>query len=770
VRLNPAAVIAVLVAAAAAAAQPMARYGPLWDVRVSGNERIDAIQILDWARFCKPGATVGSLDLRDDIQAVYERGFFSDVAVELTREPEGDVLTFVVAERPGVSAIVFEGNKKVRDSRLAKEMTLKPGDIYDEARVSSDLGALRRLYREKGYHRAALSGSVEPAEEPGEVVVRVTIDERKRARIKRIRFENNRAVSDRRLRWAMKTRESRFLRAKVYDPAVFSADLESVERFYHDEGYLRARVTDYWVQLDPKRKHVYISISVEEGPRYTVSSVDFVGNTIITNVEMLAEMEAVPGEVYGPASQAKDERAVYDLHAELGYIRAQVTADPVIDDASRTVALTYTIEENPRVYVERVDVHVYNPDTSPRSQDLVVRREVRVRPGEPFNMKAVGRTRQRLSNLGYFGRVDVTRAPGSSDDRQNLVIRLEEKLTRNLIFSAGYHSEDRLFGAVEMDLLNFDWRRPPSFSGAGEKLSLRARFSSERTDYDLGFTKPYIFETRWTAGADLYDSRVEYDEYDQQYRGFKLRGSHPLGEYTWARLSYRYQDIELSDIDDLASDEIKLYEGTWTTQSVGLGIVHDTRDNRFDPTEGHRDNWDLEVAGGPIGGDEDFWKMEAATSWYRPLFEPFILNVRLSGGLVDTYGDSTDRDRDNDGDPDGVPIWERFFLGGGDTVRGYPSRDISPRDPGTNDRIGGGLFLLGNIEILFPIVENVKGSIFYDAGNVWSERGDADLNDPFDGVGVGVRLATPVGPIRLDYGYGLDRNRGRVHFSMGWSY
>jgi outer membrane protein insertion porin family len=261
-----------------------------------------------------------------------------------------------------------------------------------------------------------------------------------------------------------------------------------------------------------------------------------------------------------------------------------------------------------------------------------------------------------------------------------------------------------------------------------------------------------------SSGFDVYDRLREWDDYDEDRTGARIRLGYPLGEFNSILTRYKYEDVEIFDLSGDVSEEIGREEGVNTTSSLSFILARDTRDNFFNPRHGGRSSIETELAGNFLRGDREFTKYTGKTSWYFPSWRGSSINLRMELGLVEEFGSS-----------EYVPIYERFYLGGADTVRGYAYRDIGPKDD-RGEPIGGKFKTQANIEYIIPIAKDLKGAIFYDVGNVWSSKDEFDLGDLYSGVGIGIRLATPIGPLRLDYGYGIDISHGRIHFTVGWPF
>jgi len=398
--------------------------------------------------------------------------------------------------------------------------------------------------------------------------------------------------------------------------------------------------------------------------------------------------------------------------------------------------------------------------------DVVIRRELRIHPGDKFEWYKVDRSRQRLDNLGYFGEIDFEVQPTEEKNKEDLVVRVKEAKTGEFSIGAGYSSVDEFIGLVELSQRNFDLTNPPTFTGGGQRISLRAEMGTTRNDYELSFTEPWLFGYPYLFGLDLYQHTRERERdvgyaWDEKRRGFSLRFGKEISEYNSVYLRTRFDKVEISDVADDVSSELKAEEGEKNLHGIRLNFVRDTRDSAFNPTKGYYMSLGIENLGGFIGGDVDLIRYTDNFGFYYPVWNNWVLNLRLQSGIIDTYGD-TDR----------VPVYERFFAGGAYTIRGYDERSVGPKDSVSKDPIGGEAMLVGNVELTFPLYENIKGAFFYDVGNVWEDKSDFGSGGYKSSVGIGVRLKTRLGPIQLDYGYPLNKGEGvpssgKVHFSMG---
>jgi outer membrane protein insertion porin family len=405
-----------------------------------------------------------------------------------------------------------------------------------------------------------------------------------------------------------------------------------------------------------------------------------------------------------------------------------------------------------------------------------------VAPGDIYNTVRIDRSVERLKNLGYFSKVESRPEPTDVPNRRDLALSVEEQQTGNVMFGAGFSSIDSLLGFVELTQGNFDLFNPPTFTGAGQKLRLRMQIGIKRQDYIASFTEPWFMDQRLSLGVDLFHNSASYlsSQFTEKRTGASLRLEKSINEFLRAQAQYSLQEISMS-VDRNASEELQSQSRNKLRSAVQAGLVWDTRDSVFLTTRGSRTEVMGEIAGGPFGGDVSLYKLNAKTSFYFPVSNGHVLQVMGAVGVVDVFG------RSKDSGPvvfeprvgrfvkvDDVPMFDRFFLGGANTMRGFSYRDVGPRDA-QNQPIGGNSFANATVEYTYPIVERVRGALFFDIGNVWRDAYDFQLGDLKSDVGFGVRLNLPIGPLRLDYGYPVQSDKltgktGHIQFSMGYQF
>ncbi|MDP3768376.1 MAG: outer membrane protein assembly factor BamA, partial [Dehalococcoidia bacterium] len=558
--------------------------------------------------------------------------------------------------------------------------------------------------------------------------------------------------------------------AGVYSEQVLEEDLERVRVFYRKHGYQDVEVNGD-VYRDASGRGLYVHLKVSEGLQHRVGQVAVEGTLLFPEREIRQVVTLKPGAVYSQDALQEDLRAIKEYYGDRGYIHAQVTPDPQLDPQTKRVRLMYHVTEKELVYVNRIDIR-----GNLTTKDEVVRRDLRIHPGERYDGAKIRKSVDRLYNLGYFEEVTVDTQPSGGEDSEDLIVQVKETKTGSFSFGGGFSSVDKLVGLIELEQRNFDWRNWPRFTGAGQDLRFRVEAGTVRRYFDVSFTEPWWFGRPLSFGIDAYNrtrlrSRDIGLAFEEERRGAGLRLGKELADIATVGVDYQLFRTEISDVVDEASTDLKAEQGRSTISVVGLNLAYDRRNNRFDPSSGAYAFLTTDVAGGPFAGDRDFYRVQSGASYYMPHGEenPLVLEARLRAGMVKPYGDSAE-----------VPIFERFFGGGSTTIRGFEERKVGPRDPVSNDPIGGEAIFVATLEEVVTLARDdrsrpiLRGAVFYDVGNVWRRTGE--FADEFkSGAGVGVRVVTPIGPVRLDLGFPIsdiagEEKKPRLHFNISRTY
>lgn len=702
----------------------------------------------------KQGSEYSPLVLSEDIKRLYATGLFNDVSADLVEGTEGITIVFKVEEKPMLKEIVFVGNRRIRTNKLKSETTVKNGEIFDQFKLKEDIINLKKLYAKKGYANAELDYSVE--QKDNSVTVKIIVKEGTRVRIRKINFAGNQFFNASRLRKIIKTKKKGWFNSGFFKEDVWSEDLERLNSFYNSEGFIDATIEPV-IEYNKNNDAMYMSFKVVEGKQYKAGNVVFNGNQVFSNTDLSGNLELFNEQVYSENKLRSDISKIQSHYFDAGYIASAVKADTMLNSETGHVDVSYNITEGKIGYLDKVNIK-----GNVRTKDVVIRREIRLFPGDRYNGEKLRRSRQRLYNLGYFEEVSFNTEdePSTLPDKYDLDVFVKESKTGEFSFGAGYSSVDKFIGFIDLTQRNFDIFNFPSFTGAGQTMRMRMEFGSEKKDYELSFVEPWLFGYPLATGFNIYSRSRDWDKYDEKRVGGNLFVRKELGEYWQNKWTYRYESIRISDIEDDASREIKAETGKNYISSMQTEIIHDTRDNIYNPRTGVYNQLSTEYAGGIMGGDKDFIKYETKNNKYLPIGEDGVLDLQGRIGMVEAFSDSAD-----------VPVYERFYAGGANTIRGYKERRVGPEGE-RGDPVGGRLRAIFNAEYTHKLTNNLKWAFFYDSGNVWANNQEFSWNylKLKTSIGTGVRVKTPLGPIRLDYGYALNPKegdaKGRFHFAM----
>lgn len=730
-------------------------------VEVEGNKIVSSGTILAKIK-TRPGDRITQAFVDEDIKRLYGTGFFTDVSAEIRPYQEGQLVRFRVKERPLVASIVITGNRHFREQKIREEISTKEQELLDRRQLKEDLEKIQQLYRTKGFYLAEVSQEVKVDEGTNKVTIFISINEGRKIRVRNIELVGNEHISGRKLRKAMATKRGWWFTAGYYRPEVLEDDEERLSRLYRVDGYSDVKV-DSSAAFDDKKRGLTITMTIEEGSRYLVGDTSFRGISQLPEGQVKEGLELKNGDPFSLEHLSQDTSKIQSAYFAKGYMGATVDSATAVNPQTGKVDITYDVSEGSISYVDQIIVR-----GNVKTRDIVIRRELRIAPGERFDGDRLRRSKERLYNLGYFEEVTLETVPSEASDKRNLVVTVKETKTGEFSFGGGFSSVDSVIGFAEITQRNFDLFNWPTFTGGGQELKFRTMFGTTRRDFELTFTEPWVFDKPYLFGFDLFNTtRTEAEGYsfDLKRTGGDLRLGKTLSDYDKVGLMYRLEQVKVSNVSDAASSALKDEVGTNTVSAIRLGYTRDMRDNIFNPKKGYYLNSYIEGAGSILGGNEDFWKWTGTGSVY---FEPFVkeqtLEFRSNLGVASDYGDSSE-----------VPIFERFFAGGADTVRGYRERRISPKDPITRDPIGGEALAMFNVEYTVPFADFIKGALFSDMGNVWRDIEDFGSGGFKFGAGAGARIKTPFGPVKLDYGWPInpekgERKTGRLHFSASRSF
>ena len=729
------------------------RGGVVTAIVIEGNSRVEPDTIRSYVAI-QVGQPYDPEAADRSLKALFGTGLFSDV----TLRQDGSRLVVRVVENPLINRVAFEGNKKLDDDQLKQEIQTKPRTVFTAAKVQSDVRRLVEVYRRAGKFNARIEPKTIKLDQ-NRVDVVFEINEGDTTGIRRITFIGNKHFRDGTLREKIKTTESAWYRLFTsddrYDPDRLNYDKELLRKFYLSEGYADFRVLSAVAELAPDRDGFYVSFTIDEGERYKFGKVDVTTRFEGLNLDALKSLVTTrEGDWYNADQVERTMTAVAEAVGTLGYAFVDVRPNINRKKDTQTIDVNYEIVEGPRVYVERINI-----TGNTRTLDKVIRREFRLAEGDAFNTAKLRRSQQRLQNLGFFEKVDVSNQPGSAPDKTVIEVSVVEQSTGEISFGAGYSTSSGILGDISV--------RERNLLGKGQDLRVGLSLGTRSTQIDLSFTEPYFLDRNVLAGFDLF--RITRDNqktssYDESTLGFALRAGWAISENTRQTVKYTLRRDEIKNVGSNASDLIKAQQGrTWTSE-VGQILAWDTRDNRLNTTKGFLIRYSLDFAG--LGGTEHYVRNKLEAQYFYEVFDEVVLMISGQGGVIYPINDD-------------VKIANRYFLGG-DNFRGFRIGGVGPHSGG--DALGGKYYYVGTAELSFPIglprELGILGKAFIDAGSLWGaeEKGASVMDSKSIRVstGIGLQWVSPFGPIRVDYAIPLRREsfdkKEAFRFSFGARY
>ena len=749
----------------------------------------------------KAGTTYQMGLTQDDVHLLYGTGQFYNIRVSVDPADDGGVvLTYIIQARPRISDIKIEGNSKLTDSRLKKKVTSKVGDPLDEQKLFSDVQEMKKMYEKFGLADTQVKYVLNIDEATGHGGVTYHVEESQKVKISDVTFLGAQAFPQKVLRKQIKTHKrwsfSWLTGSGYFHQEEFDGDRDRLADFYHSHGYLDFAVKD--VKLDhPEPQRLAVKFFLAEGRQYHVGDVKYTGNKIFTDAEIVNGLKAThafehsksklgahglpmdAGDVFTPDGLSKDTELVQDFYGSKGYIEIsqgqalRVKRVPNLENG--TMDLEYDMDDSVKSAVQRIDIR-----GNLKTKDKVIRRELAISPGDTLDMVRVKISKQRLEGLQYFSKVEATPEPTDPPiaGQKNLLISVEEQSTGNFSIGAGINSESGLVGFGEVSQGNFDLFHPPSFTGAGQKIRLKVQIGTRRQDYELSFTEPWFLDRKLSLGVDLYRHQLNFESpgslFDETRTGGKIGLTRALGsDFLIGNVNYNIEDIGIQLNSGSTNafvppfgipPSIAKEGGDHLYHRFGGSLAYDTRNSTQLPNHGQRS----ELTGEFDTGDKTFYKMELHSAWYFPgFFKGHVLEAVGRGGVADSL---------EGGD---VPFYDRYYLGGLYSLRGFKFRNISPREGGFNEPVGGDSYWFGSLEYSVPIIEKEGGvslrfALFYDIGAVDAQAYNFSTTY-VDNWGFGLRMNIPhLGPLRLDYGIPITTDKfnassGQFQFGVGYT-
>ena len=716
-------------------------------VTVAGNERIET-EAIKLNIKTKSGDLFDQAKLRQDLTAIYKMGYFKEVRIEAEETPQGEDVVFVVSEKPTINKVTIKGAKVIPKEDIQTAMTTRQYSILQRSVLKEDVEKIRALYRDKGYYDAEVTYDVTPLE-GNKVDVSFQIKEKKKLYIRRITFTGNQHFSDDELKDVIESSEKGVFfwltESGILKREKLEVDSDRLAAFYLNYGFMDVKVGRPEATYD--EQGIYINFPIDEGHRFRVGKVEVSGKDIEPKITIRDMIELSKQKYFDRQALAKDLQNLTDFFTSRGYAFAEVNPKINKDDTQQVVDVDYEINKGELVYFSRIDI---TGDT--KTRDKVIRRQLKVVEGALYSKADLERSVSNLQRLDFFESVDIDTRKGKTADKMDVTVKVKEKPTRHISAGIGYSSADQVFFQTQIAEKNL--------LGRGQDLAFTAQLGTLSNTFSLKFTEPWLFDIPLSMTVEAYNWTRDYDDYKKTSWGGRTGFGYPVWDYTRLYLSYIYDDAKISNVSSDAADIIKDQEGRLVTSALSSTLRRDSKNHPFLTTRGSDNSLTLDYAGGILGGDAGYVKGEVNSSWYFPLFWDCVGFLHGRTGYIIRNGGE-------------VPIYERFYLGGINSIRSFGSGQVSPVDPKTGDRIGGNKMILFNAEFLFPLIkeQGVRGVLFFDAGNAYDNGDPIDLSDLKYAIGGGIRWQSPMGPLRLEWGYNPDRKKGdpesKWQFSMG---
>lgn len=748
-------------------------------VVIKGNRKIESAAILNAVKL-KVGDSLDIERVDSDIRAIFRLGYFQDVKARTEASEKGIILTYEVTERPIVREVRIEGNKEISIEKIRGAFEVKPGAIFSAKDMTKGVKKVKKLYADDGYYLAEVNATTE-MRSGTELRVLLKITEGEKVLIKTIRFEGNRAFSSKKLKGVMETGEEWFLSwitsAGTYKEEVLKNDVALIADLYYNNGYVNVKVGEPKVELLPDKSGLLVTIGITEGDQFRTGAVDFKGDLLVPKEELAKKVKLKTGEVFSRGVLRGDIFTLTDLYSDMGYAFANVTPLSQADPEKKTIGITFDFEKGEKVYIDRIAI-----SGNTKTRDKVVRRELKLAEGDLYGTTPLKKSKQNLMNTGFFEEANISTTKGSAPDKLNVNVEVKEKPTGTFSIGAGYSSLDGIIGQGSVQQANF--------MGLGLKANLAASLGGKSQTYNMGLTDPYFLDSKWTLGGDIYRTQRDFIDFTRRVTGGDIKGGYPLSDILNTFWIYRFESKEIFNEsqplkDSIASGAVIAPETSSTTSSITGSLTRNTTDYRLDPSTGMVNNLSVEFAG--IGGTNRFLRSVVNTQVFFPFKWGTVFSIRGEFGYIDGLGKD-------------VPIDERFYLGGISTMRGYSGRTVSPYrtstitgqvpnpglpnvpitwPPGTalslnRAFIGGDTETILNNEWTFPLLKEagLKGVLFFDIGNAYDGI-STTFSRLQSSYGFGFRWASPMGPLRLEYGIpvnpreGIDSKSGKLEFSIG---
>jgi outer membrane protein insertion porin family len=727
------------------------------DVEIEGNERIDRAAIRLQLKYTS--GNISSEQISEDVKTLYRTGFFEQVTASVVQKSGRAFLRYLVSEKPVVRRVFIKGNEEVDQSDLASVFQFDARRFFDRTKVDQMIRKGVSLYQTRGFYDASFEYALVPVGE-NQVDLSFTVTEGERYKIREIAIRGIERLEEDDVLSAMETR-----RYKWWSSWLMGTGRLNVESLQNDQLRVRQYLLDHGLidgnvsapVIERREDGLYLAFDVTEGPEYKVGAISAAGDLIENDAAKTIEgIKVKEGDVFSASAIREDSFHIAEKFNDIGYAFANVVPNTQVDKSTATVNIDYSATRGNLTTVNKVNIK-----GNDKTYDNVIRREIRLDEQDLYSGSKVKRSQAVLQRLGYFEEVNIATEP-VGDDKVDLNVAVREGSTGTFSAGAGYSTSDGpLFNARLSENNLF---------GTGRKAVLNVDIGTQRDSYVISFEDRRFNDTFWSLGTDIYRTDREFRDFDRQANGVSLSAGYPLEELLSAKifedmsfgLKYEFLEAKISNVDEEDAAQLVIdSEGTTRASAITPRLVRNTINNPLNPTEGSRQEISVELAG--LGGTEEFYLFEIEQSLYYPLgqtsFGDFVFSWRTQFGYGETFDD------------DPFPLYRRYFPGGINSVRGFKNRTLGPKDERGNE-YGGSKQLVNNVELIFPLINSagLKGVVFYDIGQSFDDDESIDLSALREAYGAGIRWSSPLGPIRIEFGFPLDRQEGESNMVTQFSF
>ncbi|MDP2600300.1 MAG: outer membrane protein assembly factor BamA [Deltaproteobacteria bacterium] len=726
------------------------------EVRIQGVQRVPESTIRSNIQ-TQAGRIANREQLNADIRRLFKLGYFQDIQVEQERGAHGMIVTFVVIEKAVINKLVITGNHKIKAPAIREVVTVPLYQTLNEKRLAESVVAIKNLYAKKNYYSVDVSWRVETTPE-GEYELVLDIREYPMAVIRQVQFVGNTVFTDDELRKQIRTKKKGTLSFMTgtghYKEEDLKQDVLRLTFHYLKNGYLKVRVENPKVSLTKDKRYFFVTFHLEEGDRYRIGKVGVAGDILTTREELISKLQTKPGQIYNRELIEKDMQELTKLYGNQGYAFVNIQPVTDTDEVAKTADIIYTIEKGPRIFIERIEI---SGNTTTR--DKVIRREMKVKEGDVYSESEIEQSRQKIAALGFFKEVNFATPRGARDDMLVLKISVEEKPTGSFSVGAGFSTTEDFILSGSISKQNF--------FGRGWNGEISAEASSRRQQFLLNMTDPYFFDSEWIVGMSAFKTAYRFTDFNRDSYGGSFSIGHRFFDNMSVSLGYEAEEVDATDFQTFVPASFR-EDASGLTSLVSFTLNRDTRDNRIYASKGMFNQAKMEVSGSKLGGSNNFWRASGKVQFYQPVVDQLVFKTYLRIGYIKSMDDGI------------VPLFERYFLGGVNTLRGFYPLSIGPSEivPGPLGTpvtfvFGGDKMMVINAELEYPIIPSLglKGVGFFDAGNAYGEGSNFSFEEIRMDWGFGLRWVSPMGPLRFEWGFPIDRQPGEqktvFNFTIG---